>query len=164
MSQATLATYGGRLHDVGYEGQIADLSDADIINLMNAQAIAVLFGRVVARDAAGQCKAPAADGNVILGIAARHSIKPSPGFGQTGAFGVGYAQYDEVPILRKGDIWCIAVENVTQDDQALSITASNGTIGGTTGGAAGAGRVVIPGAKWQQTVAAGNIGLLRIVN
>jgi hypothetical protein len=164
MSQATLTTYGGRLHDIGYEGQVADLSSADYLNLMNAQAAQILFGRVVVRDAGGQVRAPSADNQVIIGIAARHSIHPSPGFGQTNAFAVGYNQYDEVPVLKKGDIFVMAAENVTVDDQALSITAGAGTIGGVTGGAAGAGRVVIPGAHWLDTTAAGSIGRVRIVS
>lgn len=164
MSQVNIATYGGRLHDIGYEGQVADLSSADYLNLINAQTVLIGFGRVVARDAAGQCKAPALDANVILGIAARHSVKESPGFGQSNAFQVGYAQNDTVPILKKGDIYCVAAENVTMDDQALSITASNGTVGGVTGGAAGTGRIVIPGAKWLTTTASGLIGLVRIVS
>jgi hypothetical protein len=77
---------------------------------------------------------------------------------------VQYSQYDMVPVLRHGDIFVIAAENVTRGDQALSLTASNGTVGGVTGGAAGAGRVVIPNAHWETTVAAGAVGIVRITN
>lgn len=164
MSKPDLTTYGGRLRDIGYAGGIVDMLDTDIVSLINKQAVVIPFGNVVARDASGQCKAPAADGNVILGISVAHRIGVSPGFGQTGANVVQYNQNDEVPILKKGDIYVLAAENVTMDDQALSLTAGNGTIGGVTGGAAGAGRIVIPGAKWQTTTAAGSIGIVRIVS
>lgn len=164
MSIPTLATYGGFLHDIGYAGGMVNELNADIDNLQNMQALAINYGCAVARDASGQCKAPAADADVILGIATKFPIKAAPGFGQANANTVNFAQNDMVPVLKHGEIYVIAAENVTQDDQALSLTASNGTIGGTTGGAAGAGRIVVPGGKWQTTTAAGMVGIVRITN
>lgn len=160
-----LSTYGGLLHDVGYAGGIVDELNVDIINMVNDQAIAVQFGSAVARSAADNtCKAPAADGDKIIGIATRFAIKAVPGYGQTNANVVEFDQYDSVPVLRHGDIYVVAAENVTRGDAALSLTAGNGTIGGVTGGAAGAGRVAIPGATWETTTAAGSVGIVRINN
>lgn len=162
MSIPSLLTYGGLLHDPGYAGGIVDMNNVDILNYLNNQAIAIDYGVAVARDASGQCKAPAADGDKILGISARTGWDAAPGFGQTGANVVNYVQNKMVPVLKHGEVYVLAFENVTQDDQALSITAQNGKIGGVTGGAAGAGRVVIPGAIWQTTTTAGSIGVVRI--
>lgn len=164
MSIPTLATYGGFLHDAGYAGGIVDELNCDIMNLQNDGATAIDYGIAVARGASGGAKVITADGDKILGISVRFPIKAAPGFGQAGANVVNYAQYDQLPVLKHGNIYVLAYENVTIDDQALSITAQGGKIGGVTGGAAGAGRVVIPAAVWQTTTAAGFIGVVRINN
>lgn len=164
MSQPSLLTYGGFLHDAGYAGEIVNMNTADIDNLINDGATAIDYGIAVARGANGGAKAVAADGDTILGISVRTAYKAAPGYGQANAGVVNYAQYDTLPVLKLGEIYALAYENVTRDDQALSITAQGGKIGGVTGGAAGAGRVVIPGAKWQTTTAAGKIGVVRIVS
>lgn len=164
MSIPSLLTYGGFLHDPGYAGGIVDELNVDIMNLINNGASAIDYGIAIARDASGQCRLIAADADKILGISVRFPIKAAPGYGQANANVVQYQQYDEVPVLRHGNIYVLAYENVTQDDQALSITAQGGKIGGVTGGAAGAGRVVIPDAIWQTTTAAGSIGIVRITS
>lgn len=164
MALPTLTTYGGLLHDTGYAGEIVDQLNVDIMNLNNDGAAAIDYGIAVARGASGGCKVIAADGDKILGISARNPMKAVPGFGQGSAFITQYAQNDQTPVLKHGNIFVLAFENVTIDDQALSITAQGGKIGGVTGGAAGAGRVVIPGATWQTTTAAGSIGIVRINN
>lgn len=165
MTIPSLSTYGGLLHDLGYSGQLVDTNPSDVMSYVNTQTVAVQFGAAVASDSAdgsNGCRAPAADGDVIIGIALKNAIRPS-GFSNGASTNiVQYNQYDEVPVCRLGWIYVVAAENVTKGDQALSLTASNGAIGGTTGGAAGSGRVVIPNAKWQDTVASGQVGRVRI--
>jgi len=158
MSKPDLSTYGGRLRDLGYAGQIVDTNPATIESKTNEAATAIDFGAAVARGAADDtCKAPAADGDKIIGISARHAIRPADSSGN-----VTYAQKDSVPILRSGYVYATAYENATRGDGVISVTAQSGKLGSTTGGAAGAGRVAVPNAIWETTTTAGQIGIVRI--
>jgi hypothetical protein len=158
MSKPDLSSYGGRLRDLGYAGQIVDTSPATVETLINDQATAIDFGVAVARSAADNtCKAPAADGDKIVGISARHAIRPADTSNN-----VTYAQKDAVPVLRTGFVYAVAYENATRGDGVISVTAQSGKLGSTTGGAAGAGRVAVPNALWETTTTAGSIGIVRI--
>lgn len=157
MPKPDLSTYGGRLRDLGYAGQIVDTNPATIESKINDQALAIDFGVAVARSAADNtCKAPTDDGDKIIGITVRHAIRPADSSGN-----VTYAQKDAVPILRSGYVYATAYENATRGDGVISVTAQNGKLGSTTGGAAGVGRVAVPGATWETTTSAGQIGIIR---
>lgn len=175
----SLSTYGGLLHDPGYDGQVVDLNSADIQNFMNDAAVVIPFGGPVARSAADQltapangtypmatCKAPAIDASVPFGFAVRHAIRPAAGYGQTSANVVQYVQNDEVPVLRRGQMYKIALENATRGDGVIMVTAASaaGTnaAGSVTGGAAAAGRVAVPNAVWETTTSAGALGIISI--
>ena len=158
MSKPDLSTYGGRLRDLGYAGQIVDTNPATIESKINEAATAIDFGVAVARGAADDtCKAPTADGDKLIGISVRHAIRPADSSNN-----VTYAQKDAVPVLRDGFVYATAYENATRGDGVISVTAQNGKLGSTTGGAAGAGRVAVPGATWETTTTAGSIGIVRI--
>lgn len=160
MSKPDLTSYGGRLRDVGYAGQLVDLNPSVINSMVNDQAIAIDFGVAVARSSSDtSCKAPTADTDKIIGISARMAIRLAS---TDGLNTVNYAQKDEVPVLREGFVYATAFENATRGDGAISVTAQNGKIGSTTGGAAGVGRVAIPNATWETTTTAGNVGIIRI--
>lgn len=158
MSKPDLSTYGGRLRDLGYAGQIVDTNPVTIETLINDQAVAIDFGVAVARSADDNtCKAPAADGDKIVGISVRHAIRPADSSNN-----VTYAQKDAVPVLRDGFVYATAYENATRGDGVISVTAQNGKLGSTTGGVAGTGRVAVPGATWETTTTAGSKGIVRI--
>lgn len=160
MSKPDLSTYGGRLRDLGYAGQIVDQNPAVIDTKVNDQAVAIDFGVAVARSAADNtCKAPTADADKIIGISVRHAIRPADSSNN-----VTYAQKDAVPVLREGFVYAVAYQNVVRGDGVISVTAQNGKLSGTTAGAAGAGRVAVPGAVWETTTTAGDIGIVRINN
>lgn len=162
MSKPDLASpQSGRLLDVGYEGQIVDMQFTEIDSRTNEAATVIPFGVAVARGTTAdfQCKAQAADGDAIIGISVRHPIKPADSSGNN-----TYARYDSVPVLRKGNIYVTALENAVRGDGAIAVTAQSGKIGSTTGGAAGTGRIAIPGAKWETTTAAGAVGIVRIAS
>lgn len=162
MAKPDLSTYGGRLRDLGYAGEIVDTNPVISQSLINDQTIAVDFGVAVARSAAdGTCKAPAADADKIIGISIRHAIRPASTDGNNT---VNYAKNDAVPILKDGFIYVLAYENTTRGDGVISVTAQNGKLGSTTGGAAGAGRVAVPGATWETSTTAGQIGIVRIAS
>lgn len=160
MSKPDLSSYGGRLRDLGYAGQIVDQNPSVVETKTNDQAAAIDFGVAVARSAADNtCKAPAADADKIIGISVRHAIRPADSSNN-----VTYAQKDAVPILREGYIYAVAYENVVRGDGVISVTAQSGKLSGTTAGAAGAGRVAVLNALWETTTTAGNIGIVRINN
>jgi hypothetical protein len=123
MSKPDLSTYGGRLRDLGYAGELVDQNYGRIISKTNEGATAIDFGVAVARGAAdATCKAPAADTDEIIGIAVRHAIRPASGDGNNT---VNYAQYDTVPVLEEGYIYAVPSENVTRGDKVVNITATN---------------------------------------
>lgn len=158
MSKPDLTTYGGRLRDLGYAGQIVDTNPVTIESKTNEAATAIDYGVAVARGAADDtCKAPAADGDKLIGISVRHAIRPADSSNN-----VAYGQRDSVPILRQGYVYAVAFENAARGDGVISVTAQSGKLGSTTGGAAGAGRVAVPGATWETTTTAGQIGIVRI--
>lgn len=158
MSKPDLSTYGGALLEVGYAGQVVDLQYAELDSRVNEGATAIDFGIAVAYGANEiGCKAISADADKILGISARWPIRPANQSGD-----VTYAQRDALPVMRKGNIFVVALENTAIGDAAISVTAQGGKIGSTTGGAAGAGRVAIPGAVWQTATTAGQVGKVRI--
>lgn len=159
MAKPDLSSIGGRLLDVGFAGQVQDMQVAEIQSLtLEGVGATVDFGIAIARGSADDtCKVIAADGDVPIGITVRHPIRPANAAGD-----VVYNRYDSVPIMRKGNIFCVAFENTARGDAALSVTAQGGKIGSTTGGAAGAGRIAIAGAKWETSQAAAAIGVVRI--
>ena len=166
MSKPDLSSYGGRLRDLGYAGQIVDTNPVTIQSLTNEAAVAIDYGVAVARGAADDtCKAPTADGNLLIGISGRHAIRPADSSNN-----VTYAQRDSVPVVREGYVYATAYENATRGDVAISVTAQNGKVGSTTGGAAGAGRIALDGTSgkpkvtWETTTTAGQIGVLRVVS
>lgn len=133
MSKPDLSTYGGRLRDLGYAGQIVDTNPATIESKTNDQATAIDFGVAVARSAANDtCKAPSAVSDKIIGISVRHAIRPADSSNN-----VTYAQRDSVPILRDGYAYATAAENVTRGDTAVALTASSGTLGSVANTAVG---------------------------
>lgn len=159
MSKPDLTTYGGKLRDYGYAGDQATMNPMSTRQATNTGTIAIQFGFAVARGTGVDgCKAPTLDADKIIGIAMRQPTRtadPTTGL-------AAYAQYDVVPVGIDGDLWAQAAEAVTAGDAVISLTASNGALGGTTGGAPGTGRVAVPGATWEMTTSSGQIGRIRI--
>lgn len=133
MSKPDLSTYGGRLRDLGYAGQIVDTNPATIESKTNDQATAIDFGVAVARSAGDNtCKAPTAVSDKVIGISVRHAIRPADSSNN-----VNYAQKDSVPIIRDGYVYAVAAENVSRGDTVVALTASNGTLGSAANNTAG---------------------------
>jgi hypothetical protein len=70
---------------------------------------------------------------------------------------VSYRQNETVSIRRLGRMLVLATENTNAGDAVIVLTAKKGALGSTAGGAAGAGRVAITGAKWVESVSAGEL-------
>lgn len=150
---------GGRTLARGYAGNWADTSTHIAVTRKNENAAVIDYGIAVARGASGDtCKVITADGDKVAGFSVRHVTAPyNPATGE-----VAYRQYDTVPVARLGRLLVLATEAATEGDQVLSLTAQGGKLGSTTGGAAGAGRVAVTGARWAETVDAGALGVIEI--
>ena len=161
-----LFSAGGDLFDIGFEGQVIDQEPSQIDTFTNTGSLAMDFGVLAVRDTADRaCKQMAADTDQQLGIVVRNPLRPASTDGNNT---VSYKQYDSVPVLRDGVIVVRAAEAVRRGDQVLALTAggsgntSLGSFGGSEGGVAGSGRVDVPGAIWEDTVASGKLGRIRI--
>ena len=133
MSKPVLSTYGGRLRDLGYAGQIVDTNPVTIESKTNEAATAIDFGVAVARGGTDDtCKAPTTDGDKLIGISVRHAIRPADSSNN-----VTYGQRDSVPILRDGYVYAVAAENVSRGDTVVALTASAGTLGSAANTAVG---------------------------
>lgn len=161
-----LTTVGGDQFEIGWEGQVIDQEPSQIDTFINTGSAALDFGILAVRDTADRsCKQMAADADLQLGIVVRNALMPATTDGNNT---VNYAQYASVPVLRDGVIVVRAAEAVRRGDQVLAITAGGsgnsnpGAFGGSKGGAAGSGRVDVPGAVWEDTVASGKLGRIRI--
>lgn len=178
MSVASLNTFGGPTLDLGYAGQLTTDQPSAIMTRDNETTTGgsstatpglLDFGIAVARGVNAECcKRIAADADLPIGITVRNPTMSPDGNQQ-----VGYAPTMPVGIAYQGCILAIAAENVTDGDQVLSLTAGAaspsavmyqvaGALAGPTGGLAGSGRVVVPGAQWCTTTAAGKVGKIRL--
>jgi hypothetical protein len=116
------------IQDIGFQGQLVNtFSGNHVFTQVNDASTAIDFGSFVAKSTTKTCKVPAADTDTLIGISVRQ-FKASTVLAGT----VNYAQYDAVSIADQAldGIVCLAVENVTAGDFAVSITAGGGTVGG----------------------------------
>jgi hypothetical protein len=159
MTAPNLSTYGGYTQDIGVEGAIADSSNHTIVSRVNSAAIAIQLGNLVAETTGAgndqNCKAPTADGDKLIGFAVRHHAQQSTAAGVT-----DYPQNSVVSILKTGAIYVLCTETFNKGDGVISKTAGNGTVGSTTGGAAGAGRIAVS-AVFENSGSAGTVGRVR---
>jgi hypothetical protein len=120
----------GFLRAPGYDGMDVDQNPSVTDSFTNDQAIAIQFGYAVARSLADNtCKAPTLDTDPIIGLASRHAIMPTQGYGDGGTNQVQYSQWATVPVKREGRIYKVPAENVTRGDIVVSLTAQNGALG-----------------------------------
>lgn len=159
-TQDLLSTPGGAVPERGYAGQ-GDMNPAVTVSRVNESAdvsgVGIDFGVAVAYGATNNtCKVWAADSDKFLGFSMRYVMRPyDPNSGT-----VSYHQNETVAICRMGRLLVTATENATAGDQVIIKTASRGALGSTTGGAAGAGRIAITGARWAETVGAGQLAYI----
>jgi hypothetical protein len=167
MSLPTLspaADYSGNMPP----GALADQVPSQTESYTNSGATVIDMGVAVVMDVTSTsktCKAQDGDTNQILGISGRSAMAAAS---TDGLNTVNYPRYASVPVIRDGVVWVKAAEAVTRGRQVLALTAggagngSAGALGSTVGGAAGAGRLTVPGAVWEDTVASGAMGRVRI--
>lgn len=128
------------------------------------------FGYIVAKDsAADNAVRPLQAGYLSpRGITSRrlkHAATPSANI-------VGYKYGDEIGVYRDGEVWCMAAEAVTENDQVVALvtpyspaTGVRTNVGGATGGVAnGSTRIAMPYHVWRDTVAQGGMGRVMVMS
>lgn len=150
----------------GIPGQVANQVAAQIESYDNTGASVIDFGVAAVMNTGNRtCKTQDGDTNQVLGITCKSAMSPAS---SDGLNTVTHALKASVPVLKDGMIWCKAAEAVTRGRQVIAITAGGagntapGALGCTTGGAAGAGRLTVPGAVWEDSAASGAMGRVRI--
>jgi hypothetical protein len=168
MAQASLLTCGGDLLTIGKPGQRADLENSKTITRQNSQATAIDFGVAAfwdTGDADGSCRIQNSATDFFVGLTVAEPLMVASTDGLTT---VNYAQYANVPLLIDGAMYVQTAEAVVAQDEVIAIRAggagntSPGALGGLTGGAISATRLLVPGAVWLTTTASGGIAKLRI--
>lgn len=151
-----LSTPGTFLRDRGYQGAIVDQNVYTAVSRVNKDTASIDFGIPVTSTGDGVgIKNITSDTQRVLGFTIRYALRPyDPTTGT-----VSFAVNETVPVAKTGRMYVLANESAVEGDAVISITGT-GRLGSTTGGAAGAGRVAIAGAKWAEPVAAGKIGII----
>ena len=153
----TFGQYAGK----AYEGQINDLSMADITTAVAT--VAIPFGRAVVSDTADRSgKLPAAGAGFFLGVSARNSVGVSGSYitGQSsdngnvvGGYGIG----EEASLLAHGRIWVKTLAGAVKGTQVYAVPLT-----GEITNAATAGNHVLAGCTFLTAAAAGEMVLVQI--
>ncbi|MGE7137939.1 structural cement protein Gp24 [Luteibacter sp. NPDC031894] len=159
MSRPDLSTYGGRLLDEGYAGQVIDLNTHSIFNYRNEGAAGIDFGLFVARGAAADtCKLPGAADDEIVGISVRHSVGVADINGD-----VLYLQNAMVPALEIGRIRVVCENGCSPGDPVFVRYAGAGVQGAARSATVANETAAFTAAVWDSTTAAGGLGVIRIL-
>ena len=133
----------------GVEGGLATSSKiVDSGSYSVETAAGINYARVVSRGATDN--AVVLGGATPLGVSMR-SVTTE---GEVGTGAVSYKQYDTADVLREGYIYAICVGGASAGDAATYDT-STGQLGTGQGG-------TLTGCTWEQTVATGELGVVRI--
>ena len=153
----TFGQYAGK----AYEGQINDLSMADVTTAVAS--VAIPFGRVVVSDTADRSgKLPAAGAGFFLGISVRKPVGVSGSYltGQVSDSGNavgGYRAGEEVSLLAHGRIWVKTLAGAVKGAQVYALPTT-----GEITNAATAGNHVLAGCTFLTAAAAGELVLVQI--
>ncbi|MGO3542332.1 MAG: structural cement protein Gp24 [Pseudomonas helleri] len=153
----TFGQYAGK----AYEGQINDLSMADVTTVVGA--VAIPFARaVVSAVADKQGQLPAAAAGFFLGISVRKTVGVSSSYvtGQANDSGnqVGaYRANEEVSVLSTGRIWVKTLDGATKGAQVYAVPLT-----GELTNKATAGYHLLPGCVFKTTAAAGELALVQV--
>ena len=153
----TFGQYAGK----AYEGQINDLSMADVTTAVGT--VAIPFGRVVVSDTADRSgKLPVAGAGFFLGISVRKPVGVSGSYltGQVSDSGNavgGYRAGEEVSLLAHGRIWVKTLAGAVKGAQVYAVPLT-----GELTNAATAGNHLLPGCVFKSTAAAGELALVQV--
>lgn len=132
---------------IAREGQAASINRLDTVSYLNLSGGDIPYGRVVVMDTAdGSARLPALTGEITGGTALGITIADSSKAPNAG----GYADNDQLPILRKGQIYMIAEDAVAAGgDVFVRFSASGGeSLGRVRSDADTSDAVALPGARY----------------
>jgi len=138
---------------IAVAGTIFDLNPYDNVSRDVETAAGIGFGLAVSRGTDEQ-RQVVVGGAAFLGLTVRALDRE--GAANTGL--VSYSEKETAAIMRSGYIYAECVSGCTAGDSANYNTIT----GVIDSGAAGAGEVLIEGATWETSTAAGEIGVLRL--
>lgn len=153
----------------GRPGQIADSSIVQDIETFKNPAAEVKFGCVVTRGAATDeivhpdAAAEVTDEKVVRGIVVASHEMESKNDGQA----PGYVAKSVVPVMRKGRIWTVAEDIITEGTSTVNcrIAANGGNtqLGALRGAADSSFTAVLPKTKWKtSTASTGQLAVVEI--
>ncbi|HJH17632.1 MAG TPA: hypothetical protein K8W20_02810 [Pseudomonas lactis] len=153
----TFGQYAGK----AYEGQINDLSMADVTTAVAS--VAIPFARaVVSATVDKQGALPAAGAGFFLGISVRKPVGVSGNYmtGQVSDSGNtvgGYRLNEEVSLLSTGRIWVKTLAGATKGAQVYAVPLTGELTNAST-----AGNHLLPGCVFKTTAAAGELALVQV--
>lgn len=153
----TFGQYAGK----AYEGQINDLSMADVTSAVAS--VAIPFGRAVVSDAADRSgKLPAAGAGFFLGISVRKPVGVSSSYltGQVSDSGNavgGYRAGEEVSLVAHGRIWVKTLAGAVKGAKVYALPNT-----GEITNAATAGNHELVGCTFLTAAAAGELVLVQV--
>jgi hypothetical protein len=170
-----LATTGGRLFTKGLAGQAADAGPQVLDTVYNEATTGGLDSSTGLLDFGVACKvgsgtsaagrlnvAPIETTDTAATVAGITSRLPNVKSANPSDNVTGWPSKHSVSIVRIGRRFAIPCENVRENDQVFAISASKGQLGGSTVAGAGSGRLIVKGAVWETTTAAGAVGIIKI--
>lgn len=150
-AMAIQTAYNTRM-PVGLPGQIADMSTADVDSRVCETSAGIGFGLAVGIGSADRgCVLGSAAATGFLGV----SVKD---VANVNADQAEYAQYSEMPVLYRGDIW-VTVGGDVADGENVTYNKTTGVLSSI---GADSDNFAITGARWMTTATSGNIAKLRL--
>jgi len=142
--------------DALYAGMIVDLGPRDIVSRSVETAAGAAFGIAVSPGTDAERQIVIGGDDTFIGITVRELSRE--GAANTGA--IQYNETETAAVMRWGQIAVVCPTGCIVGDPANYVDAT----GVIDSGAAGAGETDIAGATWQTVTAAGEIGILRLIN
>lgn len=142
----------------GRVGAIHDSTIVQDIETYKNPSAAVFFGRVVTKGAATDeivhpdAAAEITDEKLVRGIVvASHEMES-----QRDGLAPNYVEKSVVPVMRKGRIWVIAEDVISEGTSTVNVRYDEGDLGALCGTAVPDETAVLPKAKWKSSTSAAN--------
>jgi hypothetical protein len=147
---ALQTTYTDRIRPA-VAGMQGTMQQATMVSRTVMNAAGVDFGKAVSRHAGEDngCHAFTTGDTAIFGVTIRERSLVSEG--------TKFVQYDAARIMREGDVWVVAAQDVTPG-LPVYVRPSNGDFQKDNTNSA----VLMPGAQWETTATATNLALISI--
>lgn len=145
-----------------FAGMLADLTDNDVVSLVNAQAADIPFGVAIANGASElKGELPNNMGDFIRGIAVHSHAYDNASLSNAN----GVPDKAMINVLRRGRVWAICEDGCSPEGDVFVRIAANGgntQLGRLLGADDGANAGKLVGAVWKTTALAGGLAIVEI--